>query len=136
VWLKNGDRLTGTIKLLDSKKLLLQTDYGGSIPLSWDKVATLQRDQPVLVQRGEYEEDVEVKSLKPADQGQVIVETAEQGEQTVPLASISQIVPPKPLLHDFTWKGNIDAALNYKRADKDTDDYDIVFKPQARHGMW
>lgn len=136
VWLKNGDRLTGTIKLLDSKKLLLQTDYGGSIPLSWDKVATLQRDQPVLVQRGEYEEDVEVKSLKPAGQGQVIVETAEQGAQTVPLASISQIVPPKPLLHDFTWKGNIDAALNYKRADKDTDDYDIDFKTQARHGMW
>jgi hypothetical protein len=136
VWLKNGDRLTGTIKLLDSKKLLLQTDYGGSIPLSWDKVATLQRDKPVLVQRGEYEDDLEVKSLKPAGQGQVVVETEQQGPQTVALASISQIVPPRPLLRDFTWKGNVDAALDYKRADKDTDDYDIDFKTQARHGMW
>lgn len=97
VWLKNGDRLTGTIKLLDSKKLLLQTEYGGNIPLSWDKIKTLQRDKPVIVQRGKYEPDFPVESLKPADDGQVVVSTAD-GQQTVPLASITQIVPPRPFL--------------------------------------
>ncbi|TWI58495.1 uncharacterized protein DUF481 [Pseudomonas duriflava] len=136
VWLKNGDRLTGTIKLLDSKKLLLQTEYGGSIPLDWSKISTLQSDNPVLVRRGDYADDVEVKRLKPAGQGEVIVDTDSQGEQTMPLASITQIVPPRPFLRDFTWKGNVDVALDYKRAEEDTDDYDVDFKTQARHGMW
>lgn len=36
----------------------------------------------------------------------------------------------------MVWKGNIDAALDYQRADKDTDDYDIDFKTTARHGRW
>jgi hypothetical protein len=30
VWLKNGDRLTGTIRFFDGSKLLLETDYGRS----------------------------------------------------------------------------------------------------------
>src|SRR3546814_2561968 len=29
VWLKNGDRLTGTIKSLDGGQLLMDTEYGG-----------------------------------------------------------------------------------------------------------
>ncbi|EHK69678.1 hypothetical protein PPL19_17915 [Pseudomonas psychrotolerans L19] len=135
VWLKNGDRLTGTIKLLDSKKLLLQTEYGGNIPLSWDKIKTLQRDKPVIVQRGKYEPDFPVESLKPADDGQVVVSTAD-GQQTVPLASITQIVPPRPFLRDFAWKGNIDAGLDYISSSQDSEKYDIDFKTQARHGMW
>lgn len=49
VWLKNGDRLSGTIRFFDGSKLLLETDYGGSIPLSWKKIATLQSDHELLV---------------------------------------------------------------------------------------
>ena len=41
VWMKNGDRLTGTIRVFDGGKLVLETDYGGTIPLDWKKVATL-----------------------------------------------------------------------------------------------
>ena len=44
VWLTNGDRLTGTIRFFDGSKLLLETDYGGSIPLDWKKIATLESD--------------------------------------------------------------------------------------------
>ncbi len=33
-------------------------------------------------------------------------------------------------------EGNIDAALDYKRAESDTDDYDVDLKTQARHGLW
>lgn len=34
------------------------------------------------------------------------------------------------------WKGNVDLALDYQRAEKDTDDYDVGFKTTARHGRW
>ncbi len=45
-WLKNGDRLTGHILLLDNGKLLLKTNYAGTITLDIKKVATLESDQP------------------------------------------------------------------------------------------
>ena len=44
VWMKNGDRLSGKIKVFDGGKLMLETEYGGSIPLDWAKVATLESD--------------------------------------------------------------------------------------------
>ncbi|HCW94842.1 MAG TPA: DUF481 domain-containing protein, partial [Pseudomonas sp.] len=49
IWLKNGDRLTGKISVLDGGKLLIETDYGGSIPVQWKKVRTLQSDQKLLI---------------------------------------------------------------------------------------
>ena len=41
VWLKNGDKLTGSIELFDSGKLLLKTDYAGTITLDAGKIATV-----------------------------------------------------------------------------------------------
>ena len=51
VWLKNGDRLTGKISVLDGGKLLIETEYGGSIPLKWSKIATLESDQKLLIKQ-------------------------------------------------------------------------------------
>lgn len=134
VWLKNGDRLTGTIKLFDGGKLLLQTDYGGAITLDWNKVATLESDRELLVKQGDFIGE-RAKSLQRADDGKVILANGEE-PKTVELASIQQILKPKPVLEDFVWKGNVDLSFDYKRAEKDTDDYDVDFKTQARHGSW
>jgi hypothetical protein len=52
-----------------------------------------------------------------------------EAPKTVELASIEQIMKPKPLVEDFVWKGNVDVALDYKRAENDTDDYDVASRP-------
>ena len=134
VWLKNGDRLTGKISLLDGGKLLIETEYGGSIPVKWSQVATLESNQQLLIKQNDVTGEV-AKSLQAADDGTVVMNNG-GAPQTVKLASISQIIRPKPLVHDLTWKGNVDVALDYKRAETDTDDYDISFKNSARHGLW
>ena len=134
VWLKNGDRLSGKIKVFDGGKLLIQTDYAGAIPIDWKQVKTLESDQELLVKQDAYVGE-KAKSLKAAEDGKVILANGE-APKTVELASIQQIVKPKPLIEDFVWKGNVDVALDYKRADKDTDDYDIDLKTTARHGAW
>ncbi|MEB0208701.1 DUF481 domain-containing protein, partial [Pseudomonas sp. CCC3.1] len=134
VWLKNGDRLSGKIKVFDGGKLLIQTDYAGAIPIDWKQVKTLESDQELLVKQDAYVGE-KAKSLKPADDGHVTLANGD-APKTVELASIQQIMKPKPLIEDFSWKGNVDVALDYKRADKDTDDYDIDFKTTARHGAW
>ncbi|AAZ35778.1 peptide chain release factor RF-3 [Pseudomonas amygdali pv. tabaci str. ATCC 11528] len=134
VWLKNGDRLTGTIKVFDGGKLLLQTEYGGAIPLDWKQVKTLQSDQPLLVKQDEHTGEVS-KSLQASDDGKVVLANGD-APKTVELASIHQIIKPKPVITDLVWKGNIDAALDFQQAENDTNDYNIAFKTSARHGQW
>ena len=134
VWLKNGDRLTGKIKVFDGGKLLIQTDYAGAIPVDWKQVKTLESDQELLVKQDAYTGE-KAKSLKAAEDGKVVLANGE-APKTVELASIQQIIKPKPLVEDLVWKGNVDLALDYKRAEKDTNDYDIDFKTTARHGQW
>jgi len=134
VWMKNGDRLSGKIKVFDGGKLLLETPYGGSIALDWKEVQTLESDQEMLVKQDAYTGE-KAKSLKAAEPGKVTLANGE-APKTVELASIEQIMKPKPLVEDFVWKGNVDVALDYKRAENDTDDYDVGFKTTARHGRW
>lgn len=134
VWLKNGDRLSGKIKFYDGGKLLLETDYGGSIALDWKKIATLESDQELLIKEDAVTGE-RAKSLQAAEPGKVVLANGE-APRTIELASIEQILKPKPLVEDLTWKGNLDAALDYKRAETDTDDYEVDLKTQARHGRW
>ena len=134
VWLKNGDRLSGTIRFFDGKKLLLQTDYGGSIALDWKKVATLESEQNLLIKHSQAAGE-QTKSLQAGEAGTVVLNNGSE-PKTVELASIDQIMKPKPLVTDFTWKGNIDLGLDYKRGERDSDDYDVGAKVQARHGAW
>jgi hypothetical protein len=88
----------------------------------------------LLVKQDAYTGE-KAKSLKAAEDGKVVLANGE-APKTVELASIQQIIKPKPVVEDLVWKGNVDLALDYKRAEKDTDDYDIDFKTTARHGRW
>jgi small nuclear ribonucleoprotein (snRNP)-like protein len=49
VVMKNGDRVTGTIIKQDGKTITIKTDNFGIVTAPWDKVASLQSDQPVNV---------------------------------------------------------------------------------------
>ncbi|WPO99161.1 DUF481 domain-containing protein [Pseudomonas sp. HR96] len=133
VWLKNGDRLTGDITVFDGGKLMLQTSYGGSVPIDMKQVKTLESSHELLVKQGKYDEQ-KAKTIKAADDGKITLENGEN--KTVDIASVQQIIRPKPVITDLVWKGNIDAALDFKRADTDTDDYNIAFKTTARSGRW
>ncbi|AZZ74743.1 MULTISPECIES: DUF481 domain-containing protein [unclassified Pseudomonas] len=134
VWLKNGDKLSGTITVFDGGKLLIQTKYAGAVTIDWKEVKTLDSDQHLLVKQDAYTGEVS-KSLTAAEDGKVTLANGE-APKTVELASIQQILKPKPVVEDLVWKGNVDLALDYQRAEKDTDDYDVGFKTSARHGRW
>ncbi|VVQ27116.1 hypothetical protein PS943_00213 [Pseudomonas fluorescens] len=134
VWLKNGDKLSGKITVFDGGKLLIQTEYAGAVPIDWKQVKTLESDQQLLVKQDAYTGE-KAKALHAAEDGKVTLANGET-PKTVELASIQQILKPKPVVEDLVWKGNVDAALDYQRAEKDTDDYDIDFKTSARHGRW
>ena len=133
VWLKNGDRLTGTIELLEGGKLVLSTRYAGRILIDWKDVSTLRSDQPLLVKQAGFVTE-QSKSLAAAGEGMVRLENHQS--KTLPLAHITEIVPPRPFIEDFVWEGNLDGKLNLDRDEDHTDDLRLKLDSSIRHDRW
>lgn len=134
VWLKNGDRLSGTIRVYDGSRLLIDTSYAGTVSLKWTDVATLETTDEMLVKFDDINAE-KAHELHAGEEGQVVISNG-NGDKSIPLQDIVQIQKPKLFLEDFLWKGNIDLAVDYKRAENDKDDYDIKIDTSARHGRW
>ncbi len=133
VWLNNGDRLTGTIVLLEGGKLVLQTKYAGRVLINWSDVSTLRSEQPLLVKQSGFAAD-QSKSLAAAGQGMVRLENHES--KTLPLANITQIVPPRPFIEDLVWEGNLDGKLNIERNEDNVDDWRLKLDTRLKHDRW
>jgi len=142
VWLKNGDRLTGTIESLDGGKLLLKTAYGGGIKIDFAQVKTLQSDTDLVISDESLDHDYRAK-LVAADAGSVTLNGIERGEETnrpvndqVKLASVNRVVRPRPFLNEATFKGRVDLSANQKFASTNTKDYTLQLNTELRDGRW
>ncbi|GLZ85860.1 hypothetical protein Pres01_19110 [Metapseudomonas resinovorans] len=133
VWLNNGDRLTGEIILLDGGKLALKTKYAGQVLIDWKDIDTLRSEKPLLIKR-EGLDSQHSRSLGAAGKGMVHLVNGKS--ETVPLASIRQMVPPRPVLKDRVWEGNLDAKLDMERNDDKTDEWKLKGDTRVEHGRW
>lgn len=136
VWMKNGDRLTGTITLLNNSKLVLETDYAGSVTISWGKVATIESESPLLVKLKQDKQE-KAKVIKPAQEGKLQLVNGEP--QEIALSDIKQLIKPKKLgveIDDLIWSGKVNIALDSKKAEKDTTTFDIDFQTRLEHRNW
>lgn len=133
VWLHNGDRLTGEIVLLDGGKLALKTNYAGQVLIAWKDIDTLRSDKPLLIRRQGLDSE-HSNQLEAAGKGMVRV--ISERVQTVPLASITRLIPPRPVLQDRLWEGNLDAKLDMKRNDNDSDEWKLKGNTRLEHGRW
>jgi hypothetical protein len=133
VWLRSGDRLTGKIKLYDSGKLLLSTNFAGVITIESDKISSVDSTQEVMVRFKEGGPQL-LHGLQAGESGQVGLNGS--AARPLALADVRQIVPHKPITKDWRWTGNIDGALDQKRADKDTDKIDMRAKTVLRNRNW
>lgn len=133
VWLNNGDRLTGEIILLDGGKLVLKTKYAGQVLIDWKDIDTLRSEKPLLIKRDGLDSQ-HSRSLHAAGKGMVQLVNGES--ETVPLASIRQMVPPRPFIRDRVWEGNLDAKLDMERNDDKTDEWKLKGDTRVEHGRW
>ena len=133
VWLNNGDRLSGEILLLDGGKLALKTKYAGRVLIDWKDIDTLRSDKPLMLRRDGLDSE-NSERLEAAGKGQVRVING--GTATIPLASISRLVPPRPLLKDRVWEGNLDAKLDLDRDEDSTDELKLKGDMRVEHGRW
>ena len=133
VWLSNGDRLSGEILLLEGGKLALRTQYAGRVLIDWKDIDTLSADKPLMLRRHGLDSE-QSERLKPAGQG--MVRLVNGHEQVVALAEISRLVPPRPLLRDRVWEGNLDAKLDMERNEDRTDEWKLKGNTRIEHGRW
>lgn len=136
VFLKSGDTFSGTIKLLDSKKLSVDTDYGGTLSIDWSKIKTLTMDKPSTVQQKNSTLGLTVESIAASRDGNAILKIQNVNKE-VALADITTIIPIKKMTGDLSWKGTIDLSLdNTQSSSSHTSNYNMDFNVQARHGLW
>lgn len=133
VWLKNGDRLSGKLKLLDAGKLLLSTRYAGDIRIEMGQVVSLDSDRHFWVTRRDMTR-IAVTGLQRSQPGMITLSASEPME--LPLTEVRRLVPAKPGRKEWTWSGNIEALSDQKRAENDTDKYGVNYSVTARHGAW
>lgn len=113
VVLRNGDRITGEVDLVERGKLELKTDDVGTIQIEWDKVASVTAAAPFDV------DDLEgrryVGSLEPGTRpGEVRIVSA-SGAAVLPVTEILRL----RRLGTTFWKrldGSIDAGASYTSA--------------------
>jgi putative salt-induced outer membrane protein YdiY len=92
VRMKNGDRITGKIVMMEKEKLVLDTEYAGEITLAWPQVASVSAEEPIriLLKDGtSFEGRTTVN-----EEGKIILKTAQREEPLVfGLADIKTLNP-------------------------------------------
>lgn len=134
VWMKNGDRLTGKVTLLNNSKLVLTTDYAGEVSIAWSKVSTIETNNPLIVKLS-YDKEEKVKIIKPATEGKLQLVNGGKPE-VIALSDIKQLIKPKPMVVDLVWTGKVGISLDSKRSEKDTTTVDVDFQTKLLHGNW
>ena len=134
--MKNGDRISGTIVLLDGGRLLLKTAYAGTLSLDVKQVASLDSSQEFIIKQRHADDGHRVR-LQPGAAGSVQL-TSTDSSREVALRSIHQLIPhePQKLASDLLWSGSLHLAADYKRKENDSDKYDLSLASQLRHGRW
>lgn len=136
IHLNNGDRISGSIVLLDGGRLLVKTAYAGTINLDLKQVASMESDQQFIAKR-QRADDGQLVRLQGSQSGRIHL--VENGQDTeLKIRNIHQLLPyeEKRLTSDLVWSGALHLAADYKRKEANSDKYDLSFDGQLRHGRW
>ncbi len=135
VWLDNGDRITGTIELLDGGRLVIQTEFAGAVTINVDRIRTLESAAPLLVKTRDNAE--QTLALQPSDTpGHVLVVNGAPEPMLMRVAAIDQMMVPLPFIQDWVFEGNADATVDVRNAAVKQRDLAFRFNSRARHGSW
>lgn len=134
VWMKNGDRISGTVRSLSDGKLVMDTRYGGTLSLNWTAVSTLSSEKAIDVRNGNGKQVFKAQ-LEAADPGYIVVRRGAD-EQRVQVGKFEEFMKPKPKTDALTWTGNIDAGISLKKASTHTQDSHFSYNNKINIGKW
>ncbi|USG60593.1 DUF481 domain-containing protein [Sneathiella marina] len=121
VFLKNGDRLTGTVVSKAEDKLVFETKYAGKVEINWADISRLTTDQAVRIQLDD-DKMLEGPLTAPADNKLEVVDTA-AGAKEVDLSQVAAINPPD--LSGLRYSGFFNIGLKKEEGNTDAETYHI-----------
>jgi putative salt-induced outer membrane protein YdiY len=129
VYLKNGDRLTGTFISMQDGKLIFSTPYADKITVKWPEIVNLVTDTPVnvMLPDGSILKGISI----PADGGEMQVKT-EKIEKPIylNLADVKAIyVKPAPAVK---FNVRVNAGINVSKGNTDSETYHFDGEAVAR----
>jgi hypothetical protein len=127
VMLKNGDRLTGTAVKLDGGKLTFKTAYADAVVITWDQVASLATDKPLVLPTPKGK--LIVTAVERSDAGLVV--TTATGPVTLAPTDVAVLRSPADQqayeaslnpnwAHAWTAAANVSLALAHGNSDTAT----------------
>lgn len=135
LWLTNGDRISGSIELLEGGTLVMKTELAGRIRVKVEDIRTFEADNALLITTGGQAE--RALSVSASDTpGMVSVVNGEPVPLALRIDRIQQMLEPRPVIEDWVWSGDATAALDIKNTTTDQRDLDLAFDTRARHGDW
>ena len=113
VRLKNGDRITGAIKALDSGQVRLKTDYAGTILIEWSQIQELTSDKGYTIDLVDGE--IIYGSLSTSSNSDEIKITTATGDIEIDPLKIVSILPVKAGFWDKI-DGSFELGLAYDKS--------------------
>ncbi|MDP8568064.1 DUF481 domain-containing protein [Methylophilus aquaticus] len=119
IWLKNGDKITGTLGVKVSNKLTVKTSYADEVKINWNDIHSIDADKPILMQLSDG--SIVNGRLIHTDEGQVILDE----ETNTPLVDteldeIHYINPSRDLIGEgYVWTGNLSLGGAFNNGNSD-----------------
>ena len=119
VWLKNGDKISGTLGVKVSNKLTVKTSYADEVKINWNDIHSIDSDKTILMQLSDG--SIISGRLIHTEEGQVILDQeTETPLVETELDDIHYINPSRDLIGEgYVWTGNMSlgGALNNGNSD-------------------
>lgn len=139
VWMKNGDQITGSVKVIDSNKMVMETKYAGTITIKATEVKTFTIDKPAVVKNDLYAEKFFINEIKASEEtGAIIIVDKKNEEQTVSITN--NLILYKQKINEFmdetTFNGNIKGGFFFDKGTKKTEQYMLDTNIVVKHNLW
>ena len=124
IWLKNGDRITGTVKKMEDKVLIFKTVYAGEMSIKWDEITAVTTDSPIEMV---LDDDTSfLGSMVPAPEGQIELQLMDETVErlAVDLSEVKAINPSQPE-RDLEIKARLNIGVKDETGNTDKEEYDV-----------
>lgn len=147
VYLKNGDRLTGTIIYFEGQYLFIKTDYAGTVKINNDKVRTFSVANPVNIKQNLFSSSIvakeaHLKNYKANGTGKakkILVIQNGDGVTEIPITSelsLAKINGSSPKKEPLKYSGNVNFGAYIDTDTSKTSRYNFDSTFGIKYDFW
>ena len=136
VWLKSGDRLSGTIESLDGTTIRLATEWAGTLNIDRDAIASIKTDADLNLMLYDGERvQARFKSDREEQEQQILAAGEEPRVVTLQAVRYASVDNNVDRMGD-RWQSRLTYGLNVSTGNTETQSHSLRASTILRHGPW